>query len=179
MKTIAKYWCFFWFIACTAQQNDLDKRAIEYCNQNSTSYIAIIWPPALVDGHWIQLKKILNQHVSIVCEKVFLLKNEGPKNFTRYVYRGMPWLSDAKEKALMKERFSQKYYQVPCVAILFTCESFNKAKSCKEYIRVVCRDNIIHMTDTHAETKKLARIVFDDEQINMLNYASQINSVIQ
>jgi len=167
MKTIAKYLCFFWFIACTAQQNDLDKRAIEYCNQNSTSYIAIIWPPALVDGHWASVKKILNQHVSIICEKVFLLKDEGAKRFIRCVYGTASWFSEEKEQ--IEERFSQKYYQVPCVAILFTCESFNEAKSCKEYIRVVCCSNIIHMTDTHAETKELARIVFDDEQIEKLN----------
>ncbi len=169
MKTVAKYLCLFCFIACTAQQNDLGKQAIDYCDQNSTSYIAIIWPPALVDGHWIPIEKILNQHVNVAYEKVFLLENEGVKRFIRCIYGAMPWFSDAIEKALIEERFSQNYYQVPCVAILFTCESFDKAKSCKEYIRVVCSSNIIHMTDTHAETKKLARIVFDSEQIENLN----------
>jgi ankyrin repeat protein len=152
-------------ISCVRNVLHDDKSAHEYCNINSFTRMAIIWPRAVAKAEGI--KNILAQCGPIVYEKKFELFNAGPRNLFLTAHPG--WKDDVESsmREYVPEDLPMPYH---FLALMFaTNKSLAQVVKIKQQIRDFAGLAwwSIHIDDTHEESVNLAQLLFVDNPDNV------------
>ena len=153
-----------------------DAMALEYCKLNRNTYIVSVFPSAV--GNEEFLNQILLDSGSIVYEKQINLNRIGSFNLIRQMYAGEPWVGDhtmqfagayTKAEACFREKGPLRIYVLEAVTPL-------EVKKAKDKIRRLFNiaNDSVHINDHHAETIRLAQILFNDNSLHFLNHAKPV-----
>ncbi len=157
------------------EEKYLDHMAFEYAKLKKNTFVACLYPV----GYKYQKKaeKILEKYGSIIHQKDIWLTKSGALEFIRLVYTGEWWtgsyLDDFKHcrgKTLLAfpENLRSKY---PVRIYLYECDSKAVAIKAKEELRELCQkgNEVIHINDTHEQTKLIAATLFNANSIEFIN----------
>jgi len=152
----------------------MDQMALEYATLKKNCVVATAFPAAF--GHYDAMAKTLESHGCIVYEKLVDLKSNGPLNYIKLLYDSEEWLGDATTNfSGARAKHALCFPTVrPVRVFLMEFESEQAAREAKEEIREHCgiEKSSIHINDTHEETLRIARAVFNENSIHYLNYSS-------
>ena len=151
-------------------QKLMDAAACEFIENANNVYLAIIWPTAV--GKDDDLESIFK---SIVYRKEVKLNANGAHNLLSQIYYGEDWIGSVEDnfkgaEGKLIECF-KSFNEIRFIA--FQSESIEHVKKIKEEIRSIFNlgKHSIHITDTHTETLRVSRVVFNENSIHFLNYA--------
>ena len=159
------------------EQKYLDFMALQYIRFNKKLKIVLLFPAA--EGNEEKVNEILLEQGEIYYEKEVLLSQSGAILFLTQVYHGEEWLGDigngfpgAKDKAgyCFAGNSSLRVY-------LFENKGEIPITELKEKIRNIygIGKHSVHINDSFEETELLANILFNQNSIDFLNYASVKN----
>ncbi len=153
----------------------LDHMAFEYAKLKKTTFIACLYPTGR--AYKEKAEKILKKHGAIIHQKDIWLTDSGILEFIRLIYTGEWWtgsyLDDFKHsrgKALLT--FPQELRSTnPVRVYLFECDSKSTATKAKVALREFCQkgNEVIHINDTHEQTKVIAATLFNQNSIDFIN----------
>jgi len=154
-----------------------DKAALEYSKLKPQTRIVTLYPSAVKLGKLAQVGEILEKYSSLIYEKKIQLGKTGAVNFMRELYFREEWAeknqgSGYKSKAefcyLPKNIFQQI---APTHIYLVEFDDLKCFSQVKEEIRAIygIGKHSVHINDTHEETVRLAKCVFNHNSIHFLN----------
>lgn len=151
-------------------QKLMDAAACEFIENANNVYLAIIWPTAV--GKDDDLESIFK---SIVYRKEVKLNANGAHNLLSQIYYGEDWIGSVEDnfkgaEGKLIECF-KSFNEIRFIA--FQSESIEHVRKIKEEIRSIfyLGKHSIHITDTHTETLRVSRVIFNENSIHFLNYA--------
>jgi GR25 family glycosyltransferase involved in LPS biosynthesis len=157
------------------EEKYLDHMAYEYAKLKKNTFIVSLFP----FGHEYkkEAEAILNKYGIIVYDKDIWLSDTGALEFIRLVYTGEWWVgsysdnfkhSRAKAKLCFPTDLNNK---CPVKIYLYECKDAKAARKAKEEIRALCNkgNEVVHINDTHEQTKIIAATVFNRNSIEFLN----------
>ena len=156
------------------QSKYADAMALEYTKLKKNTFIVTLFPSAF--GHESSVERILKRFSTIVYDKDLNINNNGPFNYIRMLYDGEPWLSgwhDMFMGAQIKARACFKFNQRTKVYLVETdnAEGLIEAKRLIRQLYNIGKDSV-HINDTHEETLRIAKSVFNDNSIHFMNKSS-------
>ena len=159
----------------------LDAMALNYALIGSDIKIITMFPArdgskdSIVEG-------IINNAVPVVYRKTFNVNDSGLFNLISQLYLEEPWLSDGVDP-LVGAKLKAKVCRGSAPVKVFLVQS--PPADLKEKIRDVyaIEKHSAHINDTDVETRRIARVVFNDNSINFLNkgnyfYSSKLVELI-
>ncbi len=158
-------------------QRGVDPRAVElavteFIEWSDNSYIALIWPSAT---SMEKLESAENLFPNIIYKKNVSLNYEGGFNLLSQIYARFDWLGNHKDKFKgLRSKLDACFKSSSDVRVIaFQCESLDRVNKIKEEIRLHfgLGNHSIHITDTAAEAKEVARLLFNENSIHFLNNA--------
>jgi hypothetical protein len=155
-------------------QKELDLCALIYCELESQCFVATAFPRS--KGYEDFIEKQINNLGKLVHKKYVYLKKRGQLNILREFYRHQGW----KTINLGTEKKRSGCFPIntkPIItAYLFKCDSLEKVKKTKSFIRdTIAGYDSIHISDFHEEALNMARLLFLDTSISFLNSKQERN----
>lgn len=162
----------WWFRARGLSAAWADAVAREYCRLNTRAHIVNLYPA--VAGREHAVREILRQAGTIYYEKEVYLTNAGPLYYIKQVYEGEPWVGEAssgyrgaqnKADACFRRRGALRVF-------VLVADSVDRVNEAKDEIRSLygIGNHSVHISDRHAETRRLAGVLFNDNSIHFLNH---------
>ena len=152
-----------------------NRTAIEYAKLKPNTHMVMVFPSA--KGHRDEVLGILNNH-----GRVFYYRDvniTGSLNLMKELYAGEPWGGTYADNYGGLEYKARLCYPQPGITTGYLVEfdSLNDAVKAKEKIRNIYKigKNSIHINDTHPETVRIAKLVFNDNSIHHLNNAKIVD----
>ena len=148
-----------------------DAMALEYAKLKKNTFVVTLFPSAF--GHESSVERILKRFSTIVYDKDITIEDYGPFNYIRMLYDGEAWLSgwnDMFKGAQIKARACFKFAQRTKVYLVESddADGLMEAKRLIRQIYNIGKDSV-HINDTHEETLRIAKSVFNDNSIHFLN----------
>lgn len=145
--------------------------AIEYAKLKSNTYVVTLFPSA--KGDYKSAIDVINRYGRLIYYRKIDLKGHGPLNLMRELYVGEAWAGgphDNYHGFRMKEGLCYTS-DSPTYVFLAEFPDFGITKSVKNDIRNRhgVGNHSVHVNDTHEQTMRLARILFNDNSIEHLN----------
>jgi len=148
----------------------LDTVATKFVEYANNIYIALIWPTA--QGHDKEIEQIIP---NIVYRKDILLNPNGAHNLISQIYYGEKWIGNIKNNFRGSQGKLVECFRNfnPVRIVAFQANSLNKVMSIKDKIRKIFKvgKSSIHITDSHNDAIRVARVVFNNNSIHFLNNA--------
>lgn len=148
----------------------LDLAALKFLEYANNVYLAFIWPIAKGKD------KLIEENIpNIIYRKQIKLNANGAHNLLSQIYFSEKWIGDVENNfkgAQFKLVECFKNFD-PIRVIAFQADSLVKTNKIKDKIREIFKigKSSIHITDTKEETLRLAKLIFNDNGINFLNFA--------
>jgi hypothetical protein len=148
-----------------------DRVALEYALLKKNTHVITIFPKAVASGKLDQLDKIINDGSRVFYSKRIKLNKNGLFNLIRELYLDEPWVG--KYPKYDGYLGKTQYCYADDDTIIYLCE-FNSLNDCvkiKEKIRNLYNINkhSVHINDTHEETMRISKTVFNQNSVNFLN----------
>ena len=161
----------FRFFADRGLDSDqLDAAALRFVEAAPDCFVALIWPAA--EGSDEALERILGP---LVYRKEVSLTSGGAHNLLSQVYGGEPWLGDpGRHYPGIQNKLVQCFRRSgPLRVLVFQRSGLDEVLAAKQAVRDVfgLGKHSIHVTDTHAEAIKVARLLLNDRSVRFLNSA--------
>lgn len=148
----------------------LDAAAIKFAEYSDNLFIAFIWPTA--QGYEKQINNIIP---NIVYRKNIKLNPNGAHNLLSQIYNEEKWLGNEKDnfkgsRGKLVETF--KNFN-PVRVLAFQADSLESVLNIKQKLRTIFKvgKHSVHITDTKNQAMRIARLIFNDNNIHFLNYA--------
>ena len=151
----------------------LDAAALELVRKNKNMLLVSLFPSAIRNRNLVD--NILLKYANIAYKKDIKLNSTGAFNYTLQIYKGEKWagnwsnnFSGFRDKTRLC--FTNNN---PMTVYLIEIEDFSLARKIKEEIRKIYRigNHSVHINDTHEETLRLSRCLFNKNSIHFLNNA--------
>lgn len=148
-----------------------DKVALEYSKLKKNTHMVILFPAA--NGQHNQTLNILNTIGKVFYHKNVSITNNGPLNLMRELYVGEEWAgthqtnySGFRDKARLCYTNSNE-----TIACLVEFGDLSDNIRAKKEIRDLygIGNHSVHINDTHEETVRIAKLMFNDNSIHHLN----------
>lgn len=158
----------------------LDAMALDYSKLKSGTKIITLYPArnSIYDP---KAEELIYNTVPVVYQKTLKLNDQGLLNYISQLYFGEPWLSYAgldKKTELCRGEAGVRVF-------LIESSDLERTQSLKKNLRDIyeIENHSLHINDTDAETRRIARVVFNDNSINFLNkgnyfYSSKLVELI-
>jgi len=151
--------------------------AIEYAKLKKNTYVVTLFPSA--KGDFRSAIDVINKYGKLYYYRKISLTDYGPLNLMRELYTGEAWAGgphDNYHGFRMKEGLC---YTTDSPTYVFLAEfpNFEITKSVKNDIRNRhgVGNHSVHVNDTHEQTLRLARILFNDNSIHHLNKTKPVH----
>lgn len=151
--------------------------AIEYAKLKKNTYVVTLFPSA--KGDFRSAIDVINKYGKLYYYRKINLTGYGPLNLMRELYTGEAWAGgphDNYHGFRMKEGLC---YTTDSPTYVFLAEfpNFEITKSVKNDIRNRhgVGNHSVHVNDTHEQTLRLARILFNDNSIHHLNKTKPVH----
>ncbi|RTJ71573.1 hypothetical protein [Campylobacter jejuni] len=156
----------------------MDFGALQYVKLNPNAYIVHIH--SIVDMNKDnQICNLLNSYGFIYYQKNIYLNFNGYVNLKKISYgiygEKENWIGDNKNNFMgAQEHAKLSLGKNPMRVFIFVCSSFDKILKVKQEIRKLLDmgNHSIHINDKKEEAITLAKIYFNDNSLNMINYRS-------
>jgi hypothetical protein len=159
------------FSAIKLPEKYANQVAIEYAKLLKDTYVLTLFPSA--KGDYQNAISNIKKYGNVIYYRKIDLKDYGPLNLMRELYVGEAWAGgphDNYHGFRMKEGlcYTTDY---PTYVFLIQLPRFEDARGLKNDIRNRhgVGNHSVHINDTHEQTQRLARILFNDNSIHHLN----------
>jgi len=150
----------------------LDYMATQYLELKDNVYMILLWPSS-GGGKEKELKNILDKYGKVIYRKEIKLKNLGPVNLIRQVYKKEKWVGSTKDGYIGAYNKAKWCFDknTPLRVILF--ESDKDMVKMKDEIRNLYKvgKHSVHINDTKEEALELVGLLFNENSIHWLNNA--------
>jgi hypothetical protein len=154
-----------------------DIASLEYTKLKNNSFLIFIFPSAI--GHRNELEDIILRNSNIFYKKEIQLNKNGSLNLIKCLYQGEMWGGNYSNGFVgFKEKQSFCFTNnTPLKVYLVDFESLKAAVETKEKIRSLYKigKHSVHINDTHEQTRRLAKIVFNKNSLHHLNNQKSSN----
>ena len=153
-----------------------DHIAQTFCELHEDAYIVMVFPAA--EGKTDRIRTLLNEAGDVCYEKRLHLKNNGPLNLIREIYRDEQWLGTWEDGFKGAQYKAGECFRgiAPLRIFLLNCGNPDMLPVVKEKIRKLygIGNHSVHINDTREETVRLARVLFNANSVHFLNHARQV-----
>jgi hypothetical protein len=154
-----------------------DRAALEYAKLKSTSRFVTLYPSAVRLGKINEVRKILKKSGKFIYEKKVKLTKTGAVNLMRELYYQEVWAeedngSGYRVKANLSFQPKNVFRQIsPTYVFLVEFDDIETSIRVKDQIRAVynIEKHSVHINDTHEETVRLAKSLFNKNSLHFLN----------
>lgn len=154
-----------------------DRAALEFARLKKSSRMVILYPSATRQGRLNDVRTILLKYSNIVYEKQINIGRQGSVNLMRELYAKEDWgEANNGEGYAVKADFCYQPRGIfrriaPTQVYLMDFSSNDEANRAKDDIRSIYNidKHSIHINDTHEETVRLAKCLFNENSIHFLN----------
>ena len=152
----------------------LDAMALEYSILDENSFIVSLFP-SVSNKSDQEVKSILQQAGEVIYEKDIFLNTDGALNYTIEMYYNESWIGEysngfpgANNKA--RVCFTNTNRPLKVFLIKFS-EDEEALRKLKDEIRSLFEisNHSVHINDTHEETIRLSKLLFNNNSIHFLN----------
>ena len=149
----------------------LDASALQLCRMNKNLFVVSLFPAAI--GNDSAVEKILNDNGKIAYKKIVKLNSNGAFNLMKQMYYGEEWAGGWNNNfAGFRDKARLCFTNDgPVRVYLVEFDNVDLAQNIKMQIRDIYKiqNHSIHINDTHEETMRLARVLFNDNSIHFMN----------
>jgi len=150
-----------------------DAIALEFCRLKKNTHLVFLFPSAI--GSVDKVMELLKKYSDIVYEKKISLRNDGPLLLMRQIYRDENWLGNYKNNFPGARLKARECFRSNEPLRLFVVETDNNdaLKQVKQEIRDIygIGNHSIHISDTHEESLRIARLLLNSNGVHFLNNA--------
>ena len=154
----------------------LDASALQLSRMNENLFVVSLFPSAV--GHDESVENILNTNGKIAYKKIVDLNPNGAFNLMRQMYYGEEWAGGWHNNfGGFRDKASLCFTNPgPVRVYLVEFDNVDLAQNIKLQIRDIYKisNHSIHINDTHEETMRLARVLFNDNSIHFMNNSKLI-----
>lgn len=150
---------------------------IEYSKLLKDTYVVTLFPSA--KGDFKSAIDVINRYGNLIYYRKINLFGYGPLNLMRELYVGEAWAGgphDNYHGFRMKESLCYTTNS-PTYVFLAQFPTFDNTRGVKNDIRNIhgVGNHSVHVNDTHEQTMRLARILFNDNSVEHLNKTKPIH----
>ena len=164
----------------------LDYIALEYAKLKPSTRL-ITLHPARDPKKESKLSNFIYSKVPVVYDSTIPLTRKGFTQYVSQMYFGEPWVSTPQDPiAGARQKADLCWGSSPVRVLLIDEDDSELLNSVKEQIRKFydIDKSSVHINDTHDETLRLARVIFNHNSISFLNagvpeFSSKLNSKLQ
>ena len=170
IKTEDHIYDYRFFYSRNVSNEILDCVATKFCEYAPNVYIAILWPIG-AESSATNLDVIPN----VVYRKEIQLTPNGAHNLLSQVYYGEEWLGTFQDNFKGSQKKLVECFKNfdPFQVVAFQANSLKEVLSIKANIRqrLGVGKHSVHITDTKEESIRVARLIFNDNNLHFLNHA--------
>jgi|TARA_R110001592_G_scaffold363338_1_gene684354 hypothetical protein len=148
-----------------------DKIAIEYSKLKNNTHMVLLFPAA--KGQHQEALNILNNIGKVFYYKSTTIENNGPLNLMRELYVGEAWAGNHQTNYSGFRDKARLCYtnNNPTISLLVEFDNLDDTIKAKKEIRNLygVGNHSVHINDTHEETVRIAKLMFNDNSIHHLN----------
>jgi hypothetical protein len=174
--------CSWKFFSTLKEFGELDesyagRAALEHAKFNTRSRIVTLYPSAVRLGKLDEVREILRSSSCSIYEKKVNLGKVGSVNFMRELYLGEEWAeansgsgyADKAELCYKPRNFLRQI--APTHVFLVELDDPETSALVKNEIRALynIQNHSVHINDTHEETVRLAKCLFNKNSVHFLN----------
>lgn len=161
-------------------QDYCDRTAIEYAKLKSSTHMVFIFPAA--KGGIDKVVNILEKYGRVVYDRKVSLNETGAFNLMRELYLGEPWAGNYKSNFngfRHKQRLCYPNYETTS-GFLVEFDGLEASVKAKDEIRSLYNigKHSVHINDTHEETIRLSKLIFNKNSVHHLNNAKTVNYTV-
>ena len=154
-----------------------DVASIEYAKLKKNSYLIFIFPSAV--GLRSELESIIHKNGNIFYQKEIELNENGSLNLIKELYLGEPWGGNEFNNFLgFRNKHALCFTNAsPLKVYLVDFDCLQRSVNTKKEIRNLYKigNHCVHINDTHDETVRLAKTVFNNNSLHHLNNSKTAN----
>ena len=155
----------------------MDQTAIEYCKLQPNTYVVCMFP--IINKKLKEAYNIINDSGGIFYAKQVTLNKTGSFNLMRELYLGEQWAGNSSNNyAGYKEKADLCFPDYsPVTAVLVNLPNLESAKNLKTKIRNLFNvgNHCVHINDTHAQSVRISKTLFNKNSVHYLNNAVPTN----
>jgi len=164
------------FIKHGLDEKYMDAAALELTRKNKNLLIVSLFPSATHSRELIDT--IIKQYGNIAYKKEVNLNSTGALNYMFQLYKGEAWAGDWQNNFSGFRDKARLCFtsELPMIAYLVELTDINNARQLKQEIRDLYKigNHSVHINDTHEQTLRIARSIFNKSSIFYLNNAELI-----
>lgn len=148
-----------------------DRAALEYISLEKNTYTVTLFPSATQKNLAHQTRQVIANNGELFYEKVIQLNKNGAVNLMRELYWREVW-AESNGRAGYNEKAALCFTNgAPTVVFLVKFNSLQDSIKCKADIRNLygLDKHSVHINDTHEETTRIAKTIFNENGIHYLN----------
>lgn len=154
-----------------------DRVALEYAKLKDNTHLIMLMPSATSKGS-VEKVDAIAESLSCFYSKTIQLNDIGLFNLMREIYAGEEWAGNA-ENNYQGYRNKAQFCSGPSMSMkVYICkfENLEQALTTKEQIREIYNigKHSVHINDTHEETLRLSKVLFNRNSIQHLNNAKTV-----
>lgn len=147
--------------------------SIEYVKLKQNTYVVTLFPSA--NGDYKSAIDIINKYGNLIYYRKLDIKKNGPLNLIRELYYGEEWAGNHTNnyKGFREKEKLCFTTKNPTWVFLAEFDNIETSKMVKKEIRDIHKvgNHSVHINDTHEQSLRLSRILFNDNSIHHLNYS--------
>jgi len=160
------------FIKKGLSQAILERAALEYAKLKSNTHIICLFP--IAHTRIQEVMNIISEYCNIFYHSSNVLNSEGQLNLMKEIYLDDGW---ANEEGIRKKGNQCFRGKTNITFVLVDAKNLETVKEMKNKIRSLFNvgNHSVHINDTHEETVRIAKTVFNDNSIYFLNNRKNVS----
>jgi len=160
------------FVKKGLSQSIIKRTAVEYAKLKSNTHIICLFPIALTRLN--EVLNIITEHSNIFYHSSEKLNSEGQLGLMKEIYLSDGW---ANEEGIRKKGNQCFRGKQKVRFILIDAKNLETVKEMKNKIRALfdVGNHSVHINDTHEETVRIAKTVFNDNSIHFINNRKNVS----
>jgi hypothetical protein len=160
------------FIKKGLSQAILKRAALEYAKLKSNTHVICLFP--IAHTRIQEVMNIISEYCNIFYHSSNVLNSEGQLNLMKEIYLDDGW---ANEEGIRKKGNQCFRGKTNITFVLVDAKNLETVKEMKNKIRSLFNvgNHSVHINDTHEETVRIAKTVFNDNSIHFLNNRKNVS----
>ena len=154
------------FIKRGLSQHILKRTALEYAKLKSNTHVICLFP--IAHTRIDEVMNIIHQYSNVFYQSSENLNSEGQLGLMKEIYLSDGW---ANERGIKKKSDQCFMGKTNVTFVLIDAKNLETVKEMKNKIRALFNvgNHSVHINDTHRETVRICKTVFNDNSIHFLN----------
>jgi len=159
------------FIKRGLSQSVMKRAALEYAKLKSNTHIVCLFP--IAHTRIQEVMNIINEYCNVVYHSSEVLNSEGQLGLMKEIYLSDGW---ASEEGIRRKGNQCFRGNTNVTFVLIDAKNLETVKEMKSKIRALFNvgNHSVHINDTHEETIRIAKTVFNDNSIHFINNRKNI-----